>query len=187
MSSRCDANAPEPDPGEMLVKLQDDLLVLMSHDPEYAVGPLAVEIGGKRAELSYRFGTKGVTAQDKGMPLPALLLSKSVGHAEAAVDLALVAMVAQRVLGQSGLQPASAQPSASGANSRASAIMGRAMIEGFISEGYLERNGDRVTATVDTAGESITLNGKPFSLADMIGDDPGPAEGDGANASGDSE
>ena len=172
MSTRCDAGADKPDPSEMLEKLQGDIVALLSHDPEYAMGPLAVEIGGKRAELSYRLGTRGITAQDTQQPLAALLLSKSVGHAEAAVDLALVDTLAQRVLGQTGLQPASAQLPAAARNSAASAIMARAMIDGFVSEGYLVRDGARIKATLDSVGERITLNGKPFSLSDVIAAEP---------------
>jgi uncharacterized protein YdgA (DUF945 family) len=103
------------------------------------------------------------------------MLSKSVGHAEAAVDLALIDVVAQRMLGQAGLQPASAQlPAAS--NSATTAIMARAMIEGFVSQGYLTRDGNRVKAIIDSKGENVTLNGKPFSLADLIEVDAEPSE-----------
>lgn len=173
MSSRCDPNGGPQDPSEMLAKMEGDLIAFLSHDPEYSVGPIALEIGGKRAELSYRLGTKGISAQDQGQPLPALLLSKSVGHAEAAVDLPLIDLIAQRLLGQTGLQQASAQLPAA-ANPAATAIMARAMIEGFVSQGYLTRDGERVKATLDTQGENVLLNGKPFSVADMLGPDAEP-------------
>jgi len=180
LSSRCEAQPS--DPSALLAQLHGDVVTLLSHDLEYAVGPFVIDIGGKRAELSYRLGTLGVAPEDRALELPALLMRKGVAHAEASVDLALIELVAKRIAADPSLQSASPQPAAAhpgdpqptaaGMSEEAkralgAELMAQLMIARFVTEGYITHHGESVKAQLDFAGGKFALNGKPFELPDF--------------------
>jgi hypothetical protein len=60
---------------QVLAQLQRDLLALLPHNPQYALGGCGSSPAGN-AELSYSVGVDGVTAADSQLPLPALAASR---------------------------------------------------------------------------------------------------------------
>jgi uncharacterized protein YdgA (DUF945 family) len=140
--------------------LQKELLALLVHNPEYALDKLAVELSGKRAELSYGFGTEGVSDSDATLPLPLLLADKGFVRAHVRVHLGLIEQVADRIVNYDsapGQQTPSAQTS--------SFVAG--MIDQFAQLGYLQREGELVTAAASLQHGQVMLNGKPFALPDL--------------------
>jgi uncharacterized protein YdgA (DUF945 family) len=153
------------DPSALLDQFAANLFDLLPHDPEYAVGPLALELAGKRLELSYSVGTRGVKAEDKSVPLAALLLQKGVARADAKAHLGLIdeaAKLASKVM--AAADPSQAPPPGT---PDPMAIVALAMVESFVKEGYLVREGDFVRGSVEAASGAITLNGKPFAMPDL--------------------
>ncbi|HEX6245772.1 MAG TPA: DUF945 family protein, partial [Polyangiales bacterium] len=159
----------QDDPAAMLDAFSGSMFDLLPHDPEYMVGPLALELSGKRFELSYSVGTRGVTAADKSVPLPALVLQKGVLRAEAKAHLGLIdeaAKLASKVMAAAG-DPAQAPPTPPAGTPDPMALVAMAMVENFVKEGYLVREGDFVSGTVEAAAGTIKLNGKPFAMPDL--------------------
>ena len=152
------------DPLAALPELADTAFALLPHDPEYGVGPIAIELAGKRAEVSYRVGTRGITLKDKSVPMAALLAQKAVARADAKAHLGLideVAKIAGKALtGGSGAQPLPGTPDPT-------ALMARAMVDKAVSEGFLVREGDFVRGTIESVAGELKLNGKPFAMPDI--------------------
>jgi uncharacterized protein YdgA (DUF945 family) len=154
------------DPIAALPALADTAFELLPHDPEYGVGPIAIELDGKRAEVSYSVGTRGVTLNDKGVPMAALLAQKAVAHAEAKAHLGVIDEVA-RVVGKAlaGTDPAGAQTPPGMPDP--TALMARAMVDKFVSQGYLVREGEVVHSAIESVAGELKLNGKPFAMPDL--------------------
>ncbi|HKU42385.1 MAG TPA: DUF945 family protein [Polyangiales bacterium] len=159
---------------EELLKQFDELaksaFELLPYAPEYKVGPIAIELGGKRAELVYTVGVRGVAAG--GAPDVTELMTKhAYANAEAKLHLGLVDQFAAwasklgaSTLGrnqQVALQQAGPDPAA---------MMARGMIEGFVQQGFLERDGETVRGKVEYAEGAVKLNGRPFELPDFGAD-----------------
>jgi uncharacterized protein YdgA (DUF945 family) len=171
VSTSCDKPLDAKDPMAAFEGLLDDAFALLTYDPEYAVGPIGVEIAGKRAELSYSVGMRGVTLNDKSLPFAALLQQKSVAHADAKADLALIDEVAKLASKLGGMGPAAALQGAQlpPGTPDPTALIARAMIDGFVTEGYLVREGESVRASIESVAGAIKLNGKPFAMPDLTG------------------
>lgn len=166
----CDKPVDVKDPTAAFDAVIDDAFVLLTHDPEYAVGPLAVELGGKRAEVSYSVATRGITLQDKGIAFPTLLEKKAVARADAKADLVFIDTVAKHVgtlmLGAGGTALQGSAPPQGVPDP--TQIMVRAMVDKFVTQGFLVREGDTVRASIETEAGQLKLNGKPFALPDML-------------------
>jgi len=168
---RCDAGADRDDLATLLPQAEQTLASLLLHDPEYALDSLTVELGGKRAELSYSVGTRGVSTRDVSLPLPAVLFSKGVLRGSLKVHPALVAQ-ALAASGMADLATASAglSPSAGGRAADARAGTSAAletMIEQLVARGYLEREGELIKASASFEGGQVLLNGKALALPDL--------------------
>ena len=173
MSFSCDPQLRTDDPAVAMAVLTDPAFALLAHDPEYEVGPIALEFGGKRAELSYSVGKKGITASDKAVPLPMLLMFKSVVRAQAKADLRLI----DDLVGVAGKAMAGAidQPQAAAAQPgepHPMTVLARGMVDEFVKDGYLVREGNAISASFESAAGEFKLNGKPIALDDLGLKDP---------------
>lgn len=139
------------DPQAMLAAMQADLMKLLPHDPEYALDKLAVEYGGKRGELSYAFGVKGVTEADAQLPPMALLMTKGQARADVKLPIAWI----EQLLNQPPIRATGTAPEPE--------MLG-AMIDQFAEQGYVVRDGEHVAASVRFAAGQLELNGKPLPV-----------------------
>lgn len=140
--------------------MQKGLGALLPHDPEYALDRLAIELGGKTAELSYRLGTKGVTAADAETPMQALLATKGYGAASVKVQRGWIEQVVKKVV---MLKPL---PDGASAETMVAATMGilNATLDGFAAQGFLASEGDAVTAKATFEAGVLKVNDKPMDL-----------------------
>ncbi len=140
--------------------MQKALGALLLHNPEYALDRLAIELGGKTAELSYRVGTKGVTAADAEVPMQALLATKAYGAASIKVQRGWIEHVVKKVV---SLKPL---PEGTSADTVAASTMGmlNATLDGFAAQGYLASEADAVSAKASFEGGMLTVNDKPVPL-----------------------
>ncbi|MDB4989067.1 MAG: hypothetical protein JWN04_4245 [Myxococcaceae bacterium] len=163
----CDAAVQQAGMDSALAALQSELSTLLVHNPEYSLDTLAVELGGKRAELSYSFGTAGITSADAGQPLPALMLTKGVLRASVKVHTGLIAQIIKQL---GGLDPAAAAaaglPSGAGASDQTLALV-NSMTDQFVQLGYIERDGESLKASASYQAGSVLVNGKPMALPDF--------------------
>nr|WP_297352885.1 YdgA family protein [uncultured Caldimonas sp.] len=141
----------EPDPQAMMATMQEDLMKLLPHNPEYALDKLAVEYGGKRGEISYAVGVKGVTEADAQMPPMALLMTKG----EARADVKLPISWIEELLNQAPVRATGTAPEPE--------MLG-AMIDQFAEQGYVVRDGEHVAASVRFGNGALLLNGKPLPV-----------------------
>jgi len=146
---------------KLLPTLQKDVGQLLVHNPEYALDKLAVELLGKRAELSYSAGTRGVEAADVSLPVPLLLASKGFLRANVRVHTALIEQVAHKIVSYD------APPGSAPAISPQTRSFVNGMIDQFATLGYLLREGDDVVASASVEGGQVLVNGKPISLPDF--------------------
>ncbi|MET0344207.1 MAG: DUF945 family protein [Polyangiales bacterium] len=149
---RCDA-APR-DPDAFFGESARELTSMLVHDPEYAVDKLAVELGGKRAELSYSLGTKGVTKEDLDLPMLLVLQTKSVLAAKARVHVGLLHELARKVGGAA----------AGGADPAELVAQVDAAIAEFAGQGYVVREGEYVASAATFEGGALKVNGVPLDL-----------------------
>ncbi|MCW7539304.1 YdgA family protein [Aquabacterium sp. A7-Y] len=148
-SFSCEAKADEADPQAMLAAMQEDLIALLPHNPEYALDKLAVEYGGKRGELSYSVGVQGVSEADLKTPPMALMMTK--GQVKA--DIKLPVSWIEQIAGKAPVQGAAAQPEMVGM-----------MLDQFAAQGYIVRDGDFVGASLRFEKGALSLNGKPLPV-----------------------
>lgn len=149
-------------------KLQADLLSLLLHDPEYGLDKLAVTLRGKRAELAYHIGTRGVTRDDlNGPPSPEALLEKLALSGSAALDLGLVAELMAKV----GAADPDAAVAGGGTGEPSSAaqsmMMLDMMVEQGVEQGFVTREGDLVKTEVTFERGQLLVNGKGLALPDL--------------------
>ncbi len=131
---------------------------LMTHDPEYGLDMLAIELDGQRAELSYAVGTKGVTAADAQRALLDLAIEHGVLRAHVKLQLGLLDAIDKRLVAGTP----NAQPGAL----RAMAEFGLAQ---FGEAGYVVQTGDTLESTLAYEQGVLLLNGKPPVLPDLGG------------------
>ena len=140
--------------------MQKGFGTLLAHNPEYALDRLAIELGGKTAEMSYRFGAKGVTEADAAMPLVALLSTKAYGNAAFKVQTGWIEQVVKKAI---TLKPL---PEGASADTMVATTMGfiNATVDGLVTEGYLAREGDAVTSKAAFEGGTLKVNDKPMNV-----------------------
>lgn len=140
--------------------MQKGFGALLLHNPEYALDRLSIELGGKTAELSYRFGTKGMTAADAEAPLQALLATKAYGAASVKVQRGWLEQVVKKAV---MLKPL---PQGASADTMVSSTMGivNASLDNFAARGFLTSDGDTVSAKAAFEGGALTVNDKPMNL-----------------------
>jgi len=140
--------------------MQKSLAALLAHNPEYALDHLTVRLGGKVAELSYRVGTKGVTAADAALPLPAMLATKAYGSAGVKVENGWLEQVVKKAV--------SIKADATGAAADEAMAQTMAMInsvlDGVVAQGYLAREGDALVSKAEFGGGMLNVNGKPLNM-----------------------
>jgi len=140
--------------------MQKGFAALLVHNPEYALDRLAIDLGGKTAEMSYRFGAKGVTEADAAMPLPALLTTKAYGHASFKVQTGWIEQVVKKVI---SLKPL---PDGASPDTLVAQTMGfiNATVDGLVNDGYLAREGEAVTSKAAFEGGALKVNDKPINM-----------------------
>jgi len=140
--------------------MQKDLAALLVHNPEYALDHLTIRLGGKVAELSYRVGTKGVTAADAALPLPAMLATKAYGSAGVKVENGWLEQVVKKAV--------SIKADATGAPADEAMAQTMAMIngvlDGIVAQGYLTREGEALVSKAEFEGGMLKVNGKPLNM-----------------------
>lgn len=139
-------------PQVMLAQMQQDFAALLPFNPEYSLDKLAVEIDGKRGELSYAVGISGATAADAQLPLPALMLTKGQLRGEAK----LPAVWVEKTLARFGNGPQAPQ-----GDPAAQAEMANVMITKFTNDGYVVRDGDMLKSQISFEKGQMLVNGKP--------------------------
>ena len=140
--------------------LQKGLTALLAHNPEYALDRLAVRLGGKTAELSYRLGTKGVTEADAALPLPALLGTKGYGAATFKVEDGWIEQVVKKVVAtqaSAGVAPADETVA------RTMAMI-NAALDDFVAKGYVVREGQAVVSKAAFEGGLLKVNDQPMNV-----------------------
>ena len=152
-ASTCDAGQTV-DPRAAVAAMQAQMLQLLPYDPQYGLDKFEVEMDGKKAELSYRVGTKGVTNDDLKMPLQALFMTKGEVSASAKLPISWI----DRALGalSSGDSPSAPPPE-----------FVHQMIDQVVAQGFVTREGDVLAAQFTMSKGAITLNGKPMPMGGM--------------------
>jgi uncharacterized protein YdgA (DUF945 family) len=142
-------------PQVMLAQLQQDLVALLPYNPEYTLDKLAVETGGRRAELSYAVGVEGVTAEDTALPLQALFIGKGHVRAEAQLPMAWVEQAVARFGGAGQADPA------------AQAEMVNVMLAKLTNDGFIVREGEMLRTRLSFEKGQMLVNGKPLARPPM--------------------
>jgi uncharacterized protein YdgA (DUF945 family) len=168
-SFSCAQTQLSDNPMAELEALGADAFALLPHSPEYQVGPIAIELGGKRAELSYTVGVHGIAAGSSPPPLMQLMLKHAYARAEAKLHLGLIDQLAAWGQQLAATGAGAAKPSAPAGAPDAGALMARAMIDGFVQQGFLEREGESVRGRIEVDAGAIKLNDRPFQLPDLPG------------------
>ena len=144
--------------------LQADLMkgvgTLLAHNPEYAVERLAVVVGGKTAEVAYRFGTRGVTEADAEMPMPVLMASKGYADASFKVDNAWIEQVVKKVV---SLKPAPEGTTPEEAVAATMAMIASS-VDGLAAQGLMAREGDAIVSKAAFEAGTLKVNGQPMNL-----------------------
>jgi uncharacterized protein YdgA (DUF945 family) len=165
---RCDKAAKNPAELDkiMLEESQKDLMALLSHGLEYAVDKLAIEIGGKNAELSYKLGTTDIQAADASAPVQELLTTKGYAHVGMKVQLGWIEQVVQKTLAARAADKGS-KPSAE----EASQIMANInkVVDKLVAKGFVIREGETLTSQAKFQKGAVTVNDKPMGLGDLMG------------------
>jgi len=163
----CDPAARASAPDVLLAATSKQAALLLKHDPEHALEQLAVELDGRRLELSYSVGSKGVTDADLATASPAALADKAVVRGAARVHIGLID---QAITSVSGALPASdpalaAQGGLAGAAGALPSLeLVHATIDQFVQMGFLTREADYVSVAVSMVGGQFLINGKPMQL-----------------------
>ncbi|MEY4583458.1 MAG: hypothetical protein RL701_8161 [Pseudomonadota bacterium] len=196
-SVSCDPNHGDKPRFGDLAALASTGFELLLHEPEYEVGPMAIEFAGKRAELSYGVSVHGVTPGDQQLPWVALLMQRAKAHVELKAHLGLIeelakfgskvaddasAVAAHHMADVADVadvpavavvadhenaleQPAQVAPKP--LHPEQVALAARTMVDKFVDDGYLVREGDYVRSRFETSSGVFKLNGKPFSLPNL--------------------
>lgn len=141
-------------PQVLMAQMQQDFAAMLPHNPEYSLDKLAVEIDGKRGEMSYSVGVAGATAADAQLPLPALLMTKGQLRGEAK----LPSLWVEKTFARFGNGPQGAQ-----ADPAAQAEMANVMIAKFVNDGYVVKDGEMLTSKISFDKGQLTVNGKPIT------------------------
>lgn len=151
-ASSCDQAGSRPDPQAMVAALQQDLMQLLRHNPEYALDKFALEFGGQRGEVSYALGVQGVTAEDMKLPITAVLATRGQIRADLKLPVTWIELLSAQVYSQ--LTENAPPPE-----------LVTAMLEQFTSEGLIERQGEQLSSSLRYGQGVLQVNGKPVPLA----------------------
>jgi uncharacterized protein YdgA (DUF945 family) len=149
MGASCDAEA-QRDPGALMGALQPEFAQILVHGPEYAVDKVAIELEGKRGELSYSAAVEGATAEDAALPAPVLLTTKGTLKADAKLPHEWVLRLAALMAAQSK-QPAGPEAVAQ-------------VVDGLVAQGLAVREGDLLRSSVRFVRGALTVNGREVPL-----------------------
>lgn len=157
-SLRCDA-APAADPDKPA--LSGELAAILQRDPAYAVDKLAIEVGGRRAEIAYTMGAKGVTEPEVAtlFATPALLMQKAAMQGKASIDLTLLTEIAAKVAAIKA--PPGSDPDAQVATMRATI---EATVAQLAAQGFVQREGAVLSSAFTYEQAKLLVNGKPIPL-----------------------
>jgi hypothetical protein len=161
---RCEPSGRPTAQAAMFPDLQRDLGSLLLYDPEYSLDSLAIELDGKRAELSYAAGTRGVTADDLKREIPELLMSKGVLRASAKVQLGLIADVMRKIAASLPADTKASADAPGAADGAQATAFVNGMVDQFVASGYLVREGDFITVSSAIEAGQLVVNGKPMAL-----------------------
>jgi uncharacterized protein YdgA (DUF945 family) len=166
----CDKNAEAALQQSLMADLQKDLGTLLQANPEYGVDKFAVVIAGKRAEMSFKVGVRGISADDTKAPPMMLAMTKGYFDANASMHTGVIEQVVKKI---ASLQPAptaasAPEAAASAAEAQAStALMMMAVANQYINEGVekgtVVRDGDTIKANAKYENGQMLLNGKPMA------------------------
>ncbi len=169
-SMSCDKPGKEALQAATEAAMAKGLVALLPFNPEYSLDKLAVEVGGKRAELGYAFSVKGVTEADAETPLQALFVSKGLVTANASVQMGFIETIIKKVVAMQG------GPAVEGADKAAETLsaqtqmvaMANMMIDQAADKGMVVREGDLVKASAKFEGGQLLVNDKPMGMP-MLG------------------
>lgn len=139
--------------------MMKNLATLLAYNPEYNLDRLAVTLGGKTAELSYSFATKGVTPEEAGKPLQELFMTKGYAKVAAKVEMGWIEAIVKKV---SSVRKTPDQTVESLTASTMAFV--NVMIDEGVSKGYAVRDGDAVKSEGSFEAGKVTVNGKPFNV-----------------------
>ena len=150
----------------LLRSMPSQAVQLLKHDPEYALDKLAVELSGKRAELSYSVGSKGVTDADLALASPEALTQKAVLRAAAKVDIALIerAIAALSEIAPTPTAQGQAPAGMPAVPALPSLDVLRATIDQFVQLGFLVREDESISVSAGMERGQLLVNGKPIQL-----------------------
>ncbi len=143
----CKPPAADVTPAHLLNDLQGDVVALARYDPEVSLDKLGIDYGGKHGELSYSLALQGVTAADAELPTAALLMTRGRAKAKMRLPVAWIRQLSKE--GSSRMRGAVPGPE-----------VVDAMVDKAVTEGYLVRDGDDVSSSVDFTAGVMTVNGK---------------------------
>jgi hypothetical protein len=161
----CDPAAQQAAFAALFPDLRKQLAEVLVHDPEYALDSFAIELDGKRAELSYTAGTRGVRAPDLDGDLFELLMKKGVLRASAKVHFELLVDLM--------VQAGDSMPAGAGAvglrpgEREQAMVFATGMLDPLIQSGYVVRDGDFISAAAAVEAGQLLLNGKPMALPNL--------------------
>jgi uncharacterized protein YdgA (DUF945 family) len=129
-------------------QLAPDLKAMAKYSPEAGLDKMVVEIGGKRAEVSYTVSMAGVTDEDLQGPGTALLMKRGVLKANARLPMKWLELIAE-----TGAESGQTPPPE----------MVAGLVEQGEEKGFVKRDGDDVTAQLEFSEGSLKVNGKPLN------------------------
>jgi uncharacterized protein YdgA (DUF945 family) len=121
---------------------------MAKYSPEAGLDKMVVEIGGKRAEVSYTVSMAGVTDEDLQGPGTALLMKRGVLKANARLPMKWLELIAE-----TGAESGQTPPPE----------MVAGLVEQGEEKGFVKRDGDDVTAQLEFSEGSLKVNGKPLN------------------------
>ncbi|MEY4560972.1 MAG: hypothetical protein RLZZ618_249 [Pseudomonadota bacterium] len=146
------------------------MTTLLQYNPEYALDKLAIEIGGKRAELAYNLAIRGVTPADAATPAEELFKTKGFLSASVNVQKSLIEEIIKKVVAMKTPQDGTAiDPEAA----KQEQAMMMSMVDGGIAQGvaqgFIKVEGDAVKASAKYEAGQLTLNDKVIPLPGAAG------------------
>lgn len=139
-------------PQVMLAQVQQDFGALLPYNPEYSIDKLAIDVDGKRGELSYSVGINGATPADAQLPMQALMMTKAQFKGQAKLPAAWVEKAVARF--GNGFQTPQGDPAAQ-------AEMVNVMLAKFSNDGFIVRDGDMISSQISFDKGQLLVNGKP--------------------------
>lgn len=154
----------DPNAAEAAVALAADMQkgfgALLAYNPEYSLDRLAIEMGGKTAEIAYAIGLKGVSEADAALPVQALLFSKGYGTASFKVQTGWIEQLVRQV---TAMKAASDGSSAEAAAAGTLAAI-NATVDDLVAKGFLAREGDVIRSKAAFEQGVVKVNDQPMDI-----------------------